>query len=346
MIIYNYILIYCSFLIAFLAEGNIDAHTCLGDTCSSSTINIIAYENGDSANGVDLRISRQYCTKTTKLSKVICMMATFETTCTVYSSIGIPIKSCEDIKDGDDVFMVHADRLFIWPSYEVGHRVSIPHVKSPTVNQMEMETISISPRVFRVKNFFSVQEAETLINNALGIHDDEHRLKRSSTGAVGYNIDNKRTSENAFDTGSEVAMLLKRRSFELLGIQPYDETYADGLQILRYNVSTAYISHMDWIDGNGDPKEHNWDSKGQGTNRFATILLYLSDVIEGGETVFPNAPPLLPPTNTSNSTSFSYEPTLQGREKLLEDVSVMLEERNISHLFPFNSWQRDMVITC
>ena len=39
----------------------------------------------------------------------------------------------------------------------------------------------------------------------------------SSTGSSGYHQDTFRTSENAFDTSSDVAMRLKRRAFELLG---------------------------------------------------------------------------------------------------------------------------------
>ena len=46
----------------------------------------------------------------------------------------------------------------------------------------------------------------------------------------------KRTSEGAFDTRSEVAMAIKKRTFDLLGIFPYDESFADGLQARNLRV--------------------------------------------------------------------------------------------------------------
>jgi len=68
----------------------------------------------------------------------------------------------------------------------------------------------------------------------------------------------------------------------------------DGLQVLRYNQTMAYIDHMDWIDDLRKKEEHNYDSMRLGSNRFATILLYFTDINEeaGGQTVFTKALPL------------------------------------------------------
>ncbi len=78
---------------------------------------------------------------------------------------------------------------------------------------------------------------------------------------------------------------LSSRCFKVLGF----DTYIDGFQILRYNLTTAYIPHMtlpvaSLTTTSPVPKAGN---------RFATILLYMSDLGEhdGGETVFAKAWP-------------------------------------------------------
>lgn len=40
-----------------------------------------------------------------------------------------------------------------------------------------------------------------------------------------------RTSENAFDSISPAARVLKKRAMDVLGITPYDEDMTDGLQV-------------------------------------------------------------------------------------------------------------------
>lgn len=57
------------------------------------------------------------------------------------------------------------------------------------------------------------------------------------------------------------------------------------MQILRYNKSKAYIPHLDYLETTPGAN-HDFDSSVDGTNRFATVLLYLTDVEKGGETVF------------------------------------------------------------
>jgi prolyl 4-hydroxylase len=102
--------------------------------------------------------------------------------------------------------------------------------------------------------------------------------------AAGSNIsvDSHRTSDTAFDTSSDVSITLKKRAFDMLGIRPYDKEWADGIQVLRYNVTGGYNTHHDFFDGSDYT---GFDESS--TNRFATVFLYLSDVDEGGETVFP-----------------------------------------------------------
>ena len=119
---------------------------------------------------------------------------------------------------------------------------------------------------------------------------------------------------------------MKRRGFSLLGL-PYDEEFADGLQVLRYNQSTAYISHLDWIDGNSD---HDYDSAVDGTNRYATIFLYLTDVEEGGETLFPQA---RPPEKTAAQVS-TREEALEETNRYLEAMGI---SGNVTYVLPHSS---------
>ena len=140
------------------------------------------------------------------------------------------------------------------------------------------------------------------------------------------------------------------------------------MQVLRYNLTTAYIDHLDWIEPIGSEIEngHNWDSASeQGTNRYATILLYLSDVVDGGETLFSKAKPeglmYLNSQETNKNTSsiaatLAAIPTPDGPNTVVDSLtlseeeeqtaSLYLEQKNISHLFPENSWQRKMVGKC
>ncbi|CAH9118127.1 unnamed protein product [Cuscuta europaea] len=55
----------------------------------------------------------------------------------------------------------------------------------------------------------------------------------------------------------------------------------EGLQVLHYEVGQKYEPHFDYFLDDFNTKN--------GGQRIATLLMYLSDVEEGGETVFPSA---------------------------------------------------------
>jgi hypothetical protein len=76
----------------------------------------------------------------------------------------------------------------------VGEIFELPHMKPPTTIPtgssspppplVYLKTLSLSPRVFEVMNFFSEEEANSVVHTALTETSDSHRMKRSSTGAT------------------------------------------------------------------------------------------------------------------------------------------------------------------
>ena len=99
---------------------------------------------------------------------------------------------------------------------------------------------------------------------------------------------------------------------------------ADAIQVLRYQLRQAYITHNDqYAIGTATSEgEHNFDPQTGGANRLATLFLYLSDVEMGGQTVFPQ----------------STSPPLR------EPDPVALERS--SQLFAPGSWEANAVQTC
>jgi hypothetical protein len=112
-----------------------------------------------------------------------------EEDCRVFTQFGYEAKSLSALRDGDRLFLVPPYRHFVWPTFFVGHRVEVPGVASAYAGKpITLETLSESPRVFEVENFFSEQDAEDLIEFTLGIDDEVYGLKRSTTGAKGSEV--------------------------------------------------------------------------------------------------------------------------------------------------------------
>ncbi|KAK2392687.1 putative prolyl 4-hydroxylase 3 [Trifolium repens] len=139
------------------------------------------------------------------------------------------------------------------------------------------EILSWEPRAIVYHNFLSKEECEYMINLAKPF------MAKSSV------VDSKtgKSTESRVRTSS--GMFLKRGQDKI--IQNIERRIADftfipvangeGLQVLHYGVGEKYEPHYDYFLDAFNTKN--------GGQRVATVLMYLSDVEEGGETVFPAA---------------------------------------------------------
>ncbi|KAF5208324.1 Prolyl 4-hydroxylase alpha-like protein [Thalictrum thalictroides] len=137
------------------------------------------------------------------------------------------------------------------------------------------EVISWEPRAFIYHNFLSKDECEYLINLAKP-HMEKSTVVDSETGK---SKDSRvRTSSGTFlKRGRDKIIRNIEQRISDFTFMPVE--HGEGLQILHYEVGQKYEPHYDYFND-----EFNTRNGGQ---RIATVLMYLSDVEEGGETVFP-----------------------------------------------------------
>ncbi|KAF6253134.1 hypothetical protein COO60DRAFT_1643423 [Scenedesmus sp. NREL 46B-D3] len=141
---------------------------------------------------------------------------------------------------------------------------------------LRIETISWSPRAFLYHNFLSREEVDHIVGAV------EKLVRRSQvidTKTGQHTMDSIRTSYGApLRRGQDsVVAAVEARIAEWTRL-PAD--HGEPIQVLRYQNGQKYDAHWDWFD---DPT-HPADS---GENRAATVLMYLGDVEEGGETTLP-----------------------------------------------------------
>ncbi|XP_031262683.1 probable prolyl 4-hydroxylase 10 [Pistacia vera] len=140
-----------------------------------------------------------------------------------------------------------------------------------------VEVISWEPRAFVYHNFLTEEECKYLINLA------KPHMQKSTVvdSATGKSTDSRvRTSSGTFLARGRDKIIrdIEKRISDFTFI-PVE--HGEGLQILHYEPGQKYEPHYDYF-----MDEFNTRNGGQ---RMATVLMYLSDVEEGGETVFPAA---------------------------------------------------------
>lgn len=187
------------------------------------------------------------------------------------------------------------EKLIGWKgeSYHSGQDAT---VHADSAREQWVELISWEPRAFLFHNFLSPKECLYLIHTAAPAMAKSTVVDSSTGGSYSSKI---RTSSGSFlmRGGDETVKRIERRISDFTHL-PVD--HGESIHVLHYEPGQEYQAHFDYF--------HDEINTKNGGQRAATVLMYLSDVEEGGETVFPaadtsptNVQMLQPPTNASMS---------------------------------------------
>jgi len=126
------------------------------------------------------------------------------------------------------------------------------------------------PLIVVLENVLSVEECDRLIELS------KDKMNRSKIG-VTHEVNEIRTSSSMFFQENEYDIITKieKRISTIMNI-PVE--HGEGIQILKYTPGQEYKAHFDFFKSSSIAAKNN---------RISTIILYLNDVEQGGETYFP-----------------------------------------------------------
>ncbi|XP_055804886.1 probable prolyl 4-hydroxylase 9 [Solanum dulcamara] len=147
-----------------------------------------------------------------------------------------------------------------------------------SLTSIPFQVLSWFPRALYFSNFATVEQCQGIIKMA------KAELKPSSLalrkGETAENTKGIRTSSGMFISASEDETgILDRIEEKIAKATMIPRTHGEAFNVLRYEIGQSYHSHYDAFD----PSQYG----PQKSQRVASFLLYLSDVEEGGETMFP-----------------------------------------------------------
>jgi len=136
------------------------------------------------------------------------------------------------------------------------------------------------PQIILLGNVLSDEECDAII-----AHCGTRYTRSTVTGeADGASVVHEgRTSEMAFIQRGE-AEVAERIEQRLAALAHWPPECSEPFQLQKYGVTQEYRPHYDWLDPDSSGHRSHLARGGQ---RLATFILYLSDVEQGGGTVFP-----------------------------------------------------------
>ncbi|KAF7813706.1 putative prolyl 4-hydroxylase 4 [Senna tora] len=158
---------------------------------------------------------------------------------------------------------------------------------SAIINPSKVKQVSWKPRAFVYEGFLTDLECDHLISLA------KSELKRSAVA------DNESGKSKLSEVRTSSGMFIPKNKDPIVsGIEDKISSWTflpkengEDIQVLRYEHGQKYDPHYDYFVDKVNIA--------RGGHRIATVLMYLTNVTKGGETVFPNAEE--PPTRHRGS---------------------------------------------
>ncbi len=192
------------------------------------------------------------------------------------------------------VLLLFEGGQFIWPGVRIGFRrsvdlYSVMPPESPDLSdrhrEVVLETLSVKPLVLSVTGFLTTEECQHIQRLAEpSMEYSEVVLMDKDAGRPASDF---RTSQTTFLRSTDDFMVdIDYRTSSLVRLP---RSHQESVQVLRYGLGEKYDNHHDYFD----PRAYRNDQrtlsriKNGRKNRMVTVFWYLSDVVSGGETVFP-----------------------------------------------------------
>lgn len=145
------------------------------------------------------------------------------------------------------------------------------------------QVLSWSPRIFLVEDFLSPYECDYIIFKSRPLL--ERSTVVSKKGSNGE-IHEGRTSRGMFFSKNESDLMIKSIEKKIAELTMLPSSNGESLQVLNYGIGEEYRPHYDYFDPSTEGGLFQYCRGGQ---RVATVIMYLADTEEGGETIFPQA---------------------------------------------------------
>jgi prolyl 4-hydroxylase len=196
---------------------------------------------------------------------------------------------------------------WVWPGVSLGYERTVDlysvmprdHVPQPlrlALNeqqqqrhrQVRLTTLSLRPLVLFVDGFLTDRECDAIRQRAAPtMRYSQVALMDHDAGRPATDF---RTSQTTFLPSKQDGLLMDVDD-RVASLVRMSKTHQEPVQVLRYETGERYTHHADFFDPNlyANDKDTIELIKDGARNRMVTVFWYLSDVAEGGETIFPRA---------------------------------------------------------